>query len=53
MTTDTDVLYELNDVIGQVAAKRGLLERWEDDEQDERLNDAVHAAFNILTGRDT
>jgi hypothetical protein len=50
---DTDVLYALNDAIGQVAADWGLLDRFDGDDRDDTLNDAVHAAFNILRQRET
>lgn len=48
---DSDVLYALNDAIGQVAANWGLLDRYDGDDKDDTLNEAVHAAFNILVGR--
>ena len=44
-------LYELNDAITAWANHYGQLERWDIDEADQRLNDATHAVFNILTGR--
>lgn len=49
--TDAVILYELNDAISQVCADRGLLDRWDSDEADTRLDDACYAAFDILTGR--
>lgn len=44
-------LDDLNDAIAAWAAHHGQLERWRRDEADERLDDATHAAFDIITGR--
>jgi hypothetical protein len=50
MSSDfTEELYELNDVIGAWAADYGYTDP-DDPESDARLNDAVHAAANILRG---
>lgn len=49
---DVDVLYDLNDALAVVAAAWGLLDRFDGDDKDDTLNEATHAAFNILTGRE-
>jgi hypothetical protein len=43
-----DDLYALNDLLTAWAAERGLLD---DDDADDRLNEATHAAFDILRRR--
>ena len=55
MTTElsADVLYALNDAIGMIVADYGLLTQYETGDRDDIINDAVHAAANVLSERTT
>ena len=50
MPEETDILYAMNDAVWQIVTDHNLLADKDDNERDAIVNDAVHAAANLLKG---